>query len=303
MKRFLCLSALAWGWLTAHPIFAQNLVATTVEEAQADPDFARQGEYAADGVGHAVQVIALGKSRFRAVTFQGGLPGAGWDRTPPKTTEGTWESIQPALNGLKRIERKSPTLGLAAPAGATVLFDGTKETLQKRWKAGATMTDHGLLKPGVTTVDNFGDFTLHVEFLLPYMPDARGQARGNSGCYLQGRYEVQMLDSFGLPVADNECGGLYKAAAPSANLCFPPLTWQTYDIDFSAAKFDNTGKKVSNARVTIRHNGVVIHENQELPEQTPGGTLKTESPAPGPIFLQDHRDPVRYRNIWIVPRA
>jgi hypothetical protein len=165
---------------------------------------------------------------------------------------------------------------------------------------GGRMTDDGLLMQGVRSKATFGDATLHIEFRLPYQPQDRGQARGNSGAYIQGAYEVQMLDSFGLEGLDNECGGIYKAAAPAVNMCLPPLAWQTYDIDFTAPRFED-GKKVAKARMTVRHNGVVIHDNLEIPEGTPGGT-NGEGDA-GPLFLQDHGNPVRYRNIWIVPKS
>jgi hypothetical protein len=132
------------------------------------------------------------------------------------------------------------------------------------------------------------------------MPHARGQARGNSGIYLQGRYEVQMLDSFGLVGEHNECGGIYTIAKPKVNMCYPPLTWQTYDIDYTAAEYDGA-KKSKNARVTVKHNGVTIHDNIELTHATTASPLK-EGPEPGPVYLQDHGNPVRYRNIWVVEK-
>jgi hypothetical protein len=163
------------------------------------------------------------------------------------------------------------------------------------------MTEDGLLMEGVTTEREFGDATWHIEFRLPYQPKDRGQARGNSGAYLLGSYEVQMLDSFGLEGRDNECGGIYKAAPPKVNMCLPPLSWQTYDIDVTAPKFEN-GAKVSNARMTVRHNGVLIHDQVEIPGGTPGGPKKMEGPT-GPLFLQNHGNPVRYRNIWVLPKS
>jgi len=108
-----------------------------------------------------------------------------------------------------------------------------------------------------------------------------------------------MLDSFALEGKDNECGGLYKIAAPKLNMCLPPLTWQTYDVDFTAAKFDAEGKPTANAKITVKHNGVVVHEDQVLPDTTTSSPNKADS-APGPIFLQNHGNPVRYRNIWVV---
>ena len=107
-----------------------------------------------------------------------------------------------------------------------------------------------------------------------------------------------MLDSFGLTGEDNECGGIYQVARPRVNMALPPLQWQTYDIDFTAARFDSAGDKTVNARLTVRHNGVVIHEGLEIPGPTGGGD--PESALPGPILLQDHWNPVVYRNIWLV---
>jgi hypothetical protein len=146
-----------------------------------------------------------------------------------------------------------------------------------------------------------GDFHLHLEFRTPYKPFARGQHRGNSGVYIQRRYEVQVLDSFSLSGEANECGGLYRMKTPEVNMCLPPLSWQTYDIDFTAAKFDADGKRIAKARLTVVHNGEVIHDDFELPNKTGAG--RKESPEPLPIWLQGHGNPVQFRNIWIVERT
>lgn len=272
----------------------------TVEEAKADQDFAVQGEYAKDGEG--VQVVALGDGKFRVVTYKGGLPGAGWDMSSPRVEEQDTAATKKTLEdgGLKRVERQSETLGAKPPAGAVVLFDGSANSLDRHWGPKAMVDNEGFLMQGVTSTDTFGDFTIHLEFRLPYMPTARGQARGNSGFYMQGRYEVQMLDSFGLEGLDNECGGIYKVAKPDVNMCYPPLAWQTYDIDFTAAKVDAEGKVSTPAHAVVKHNGVLIHDRDLV--LTPGGVLGSETKDPGPVFLQDHSNPVRYRNIWVVAK-
>jgi len=131
------------------------------------------------------------------------------------------------------------------------------------------------------------------------MPYATGQARGNSGMYLGDQYECQILDSFGLEGEDNECGGIYKNSRPKLNMCLPPLSWQTYDVEFTCAKFDAEGKATAPGKVTMKHNGVVIHDALDL-KTTPGGGRSDQKP--GALFLQDHGDPVRFRNIWIVEK-
>lgn len=292
------------------------------DPSKAGPDFQTQGEYRGEGeqlgkVG--AQVIAEGDGKFVVRLLKGGLPGEGWDgktevRTQARAADGRATFTSDQANGiiadgkmavslygdtakLDRIGRKSPTEGQKPPTGATVLFDGTSTDA---WEKGELVAGH-FLNRGVTSKKKLGDFTLHIEFRTPFMPQSRGQQRGNSGVYLQGRYEVQVLDSFGLEAKDNECGGVYKIATPKVNMCYPPLAWQTYDIDFTAAKFDSSGKKTANAVVTVRHNGVVIHDAVKLPSATPGGPLTEEGPEPGPLYLQDHDgDPVVFRNIWVI---
>lgn len=274
---------------------------STPEAAAADPDFALQGEYVGPEVG--VQVVALGQGKFQVVTYRGGLPGAGWNGALKQSSEEDREELKKTIADLqlKKTERKSPTLGAKPPEGAVVLFDGTPESLKKHWRDGARLSADKLLEQGVTSLDTFQDFSIHIEFRTPYMPLARGQGRGNSGLYYQGRYETQMLDSFGLEGKDNECGGIYSIKDPDVNMCLPPLVWQTYDAIFTAARFDKEGKKIANARVTVRHNGVLIHEDVELPRITTAAPNQ-ESAEAGPIYLQDHGNPVRYRNIWVLPR-
>lgn len=250
-----------------------------------------------------MQVIARGAGEFELVVYEGGLPGDGWDKTPPQRLDGDAETVAELVDSLdlKRVERHSPSLGAAPPPGAVVLFDGSPQSLEEHWKAAARRTDDGLLQQGATSVDTFTDYTLHLEFRTPYMPEATGQKRGNSGVYHQGRFETQILDSFGLEGANNEAGGIYTVRDPDLNVCFPPLRWQTYDVDFTAARYNDQGEKLSDARLTVRLNGVVVQSNVAVPTETRAAPVQA-GPGPGPIYLQDHGNPVRFRNIWVVPR-
>ena len=210
------------------------------EKAKEDPDFLLQGEYVKDGSG--IQVIAQGDGNFVVAIYTGGLPGAGWNGRDKKNIEAGSDDVADLTEGYTKAERKSPTLGAAPPSGSVVLFDGSQESLDKHWKQGARLTDDGLMMEGVTSLDEFQDFRIHAEFRTPFMPKARGQGRGNSGLYYQGRYETQILDSFGLEGKDNETGGIYEIRSPDLNMCLPPLSWQTYDAEFTAAKYED-GKR------------------------------------------------------------
>ncbi|MBN2307692.1 MAG: DUF1080 domain-containing protein [Candidatus Hydrogenedentes bacterium] len=166
------------------------------------------------------------------------------------------------------------------------------------WK----LLDSGVMEVrsgGIVSKATFMDHRVHIEFRTPFMPDAREQARGNSGVYLQGRYEVQVLDSYGLEGLDNECGGIYKVARPRVNMCAPPLQWQTYDIVFRAPRYDASGNRTNEGTITVRHNGVVIHEDQPVSAPTAAGA-GGEASQPGGLHLQDHGNPVQFRNIWVV---
>ena len=212
---------------------------------------------------------------------------------------------------LRRTVRLSPNLGAKAPSGATVLFDGSslaawqpRDTSRRGMPVAWKILDGGIMEvtPGsgdIISKKPFKDFQLHVEFRTPFMPDAREQARGNSGVYLQGRYEIQVLDSYGLKGEDNDCGGIYKVAAPRVNMCAPPGQWQSYDATFHATRFDSQGNKIQDATVTVVHNGVVIHKDLVIPGPT-GGAIPEDIHNPAGVMLQDHGNLVQFRNIWVL---
>jgi hypothetical protein len=324
-RRFL--SALSAALLSASLAWAAGPQYT--DPTKTDADFPLQGEYAGEAKtedGEAklgVQVIALGGGKFHAVGYHGGLPGDGWDKGDKVEADGEVKDGQVTfktdhgvgllkggtltlstpdgkeLGTLKKVTRESPTLGAKPPQGAIVLFDGKNAD---EFENAKDKVEDGLLKQGVTSKRKFGSHKLHLEFRTPYAPTERGQGRGNSGLYLQGRYEVQVLDSFGLKGEQNECGGIYSVGAPSVNMCLPPLSWQTYDVDYTAAEYKD-GKLVKNPRITVTHNGVVIHKDIELPgERNTTAAPVGAGPEKGPVYLQDHGNPVRYRNIWVVEK-
>jgi hypothetical protein len=210
---------------------------------------------------------------------------------------------------LNKPEDKQDVKSTPPPEGAIVLFDGksldgwvkrNKATEKAAWKlvdGGAMQAEGG----DIMTEKTFGgDFKLHVEFRVPYMPKATGQGRGNSGVYVQGRYEVQILDSYGLDSKDNDCGAVYGIAAPLVNACKAPTVWQSYDIEFQSPKCEN-GKKSELARITVYHNGTKIHDGLKLTKDVTTAGLPGDPCTPGPILLQDHGNPVQFRNTWLVP--
>ena len=201
------------------------------------------------------------------------------------------------IGTLNRVVRKSPTLGAKPPADAIVLFDGSSTDAFD----GAKMTSDGLLMEPATSNRKFQSYRSHIEFRVPFMPYARGQGRGNNGYFCQGRYQVQILDSFGVEAAKGDCGAIYGLAGPKVNVCFPPLSWQTYDVEFTAAEF-REGKKIKDARMTVHHNGVLIHDKLDVPATSAGALIKAEGPEPGPVFVQRHKAPLRFRNIWVVEK-
>jgi hypothetical protein len=208
--------------------------------------------------------------------------------------------------------------------GLVRLFDGTPESLAANWlqagKAPQWTIEQGAMtsvKGDIVTKEKYTDFQLHVEFRVPYMPDKKGQARGNSGIYLQSRYEIQVLDSYGIhEPGSGDCGAVYSQYAPLVNACKPPMQWQTYDIAFRAPRFDSgTHAMTEPARVTVLQNGILVQNGQAIngpthlvrPKKNADGTVTPPPPStddlstPGPLRLQFHGNTVAYRNLWIVP--
>ncbi len=197
-----------------------------------------------------------------------------------------------------------------APSDAVVLFDGKDLS---SWVSLDGSPTKWIVKDGfmecvrgsgyVRTLQNFGDCQLHVEWATPVPAEGEGQGRGNSGVFLgMDRYEVQVLDSFGNKTyADGSAGSIYCQYPPLVNASRPPGQWQTYDILYTAPRFDAEGTLQSPVRITVLHNGVLIQQNVEL--TGPTGWLERAPyrphPEKQPISLQDHGNPVRYRNIWV----
>ena len=317
------------------PMFGSTAVAQNKEKGPAytspppkDMSFPLMGEFMGlvtsdDGKKQVVglQIRSIGNDQFDAVAYYGGLPGQ--PKFSPEPIQmigkrsgefvvlsgGPWAifvennqcrvvDVKGKLRGqLKRVKRRSPTMHSPAPEGAVVLFDGTGTDQFTT----AEMTDDDLLMEGADVKPMFQDFNLHVEFRLPYMPYADGQQRGNSGLYLQSRYECQVLDSFALIPKIDGLGALYRFRPPAINMCFPPLVWQTYDVQFTAPRWNADGTKARNATITSWVNGVKVQDNVSLPNKTGAG--KIEEPLLLPTRFQNHGDPVRFRNIWVVDRG
>ncbi len=197
------------------------------------------------------------------------------------------------------------------PRGAIMLFNGkdTSHWVHRDTKEPCAweVTPEGVLtvtpgKPDILTKENYGDFDLHLEFKIPLMPDKKSQERGNSGVYMHGLYEIQILDAY-----NNEtykfggCGAIYGQKDPDKNACKPPEEWQTYDIQFRAPRFGADGSISEKPVISVRWNGVKVHDKVEINNST-AASLGTAPTPEGPLMLQNHGTPVQYRNIWIVPK-
>ncbi len=326
------MAAAAQWMLACQPEGTTGLQAAPLAEWP-DP-VAVQGEYlgiSSEGDTLALQVVALGGVEFKAALLPGGFPGAGWDGSDWKEATGTagdsalnltgdafsaeWRAEERAFllrwgekqARLSPVQRESPTFGAPPPTGALALFDGSG---LEAWTSARLSEDSAMLPEsgtagGALTKAAFGDFTLHAEFRLPLLPEARGQARANSGIYLQNRYELQILDSFGESYsfadtmsAKRVAGAFWEMVAAPVNACYPPGQWQTLDVAFTAARFTE-GVKTALAQVTVRLNGITVHADQPLINRTLLGEV--ESDAPGPFRFQYHGNAVAFRNIWVIP--
>ena len=294
---------------------------------QVDAGFAFLGEYSGEiesstgeTFAFGAQVAQTGKQGYRMRGYVGGLPGAGWDDRLPlrngaaRGDEGTslafrtmpgkvmfileGDGMTASVNDgqvawAKREVRESPTAGLVPPPGAEVLFGGGGlEAL-----SGGEVVAGNLLRGPFASRQAYGDHKVHLEFRLPYAPDSGPKQRGMNHVLLQGRYGLSIKDSIGLSSSKHVCGALIDSEQPRIIMSFPPLSWQTYDIEFRAARFDPAGQKTAPARVSIWQNGVLIHDDLELAEVSEAG--RPESPEPGPLEISSDGCPIDYRNIWV----
>jgi hypothetical protein len=238
------------------------------------------------------------------------MSGMNWLRAAVLATCGivAATTVAPADAQTKDNIPVNPTLSVKPPEGAIVLFDGKPEQMRDNWyarrsakPAGWTVDDNGVATPNhrdINSKQEFGDCYLHVEFCEPLT------GNGNSGVGMQGRYEVQILNSYGRQPEAHQCGAFYSQTSPKVIASKPAGEWQTFDIFFRAPRFDTDGKVVEKARATVYQNGIAVHEDAEF--QGPTGIqyeqYKGEAPK-GPIVLQGDHDSVKFRNVWVVPAS
>ncbi len=310
--------------LWARPVQGQDIA---IEPEQAGPEFRIQGEYAGSvgAVPIGIQVRAPGPGQFKALVMKGGFPGDGWDGSAGLEVNGTLTGGNGVFSGggysftipgpgtalsgsgptgavnLTKVMRGSRSMGLPAPQGAEVIFNGTGI---ENFRLGAQFdANRKLLYTGATTKSNFKSVRLHIEFRNCWKISGLGQLRSNSGVLFKDRWEIQILDSYGFATpSSDDCGGMYGQFPPSVNMCLPPLSWQTLDIDFKDVEVNPDFSIKNQAMVTVFHNGVLIHNKKAYTGITIAGANLIVA-ADG-IRLQDYgsrtQNPVFYRNIWAV---
>jgi len=244
---------------------------------------------------HIVETVINGVSGFQDTPLEPGTP---------------WHVHDPARPQPQLVTPGSFSASATPPSDAVVLFDG-KDLSQWRDKRTGGPVPWSVVdgvaisaKDNIQTTNQFGDMQLHVEYREPTPACGDGQSRGNSGVFLMGQYEIQVLDNYNNPTyVDGAAAGVYGQHPPLANACRPPGEWQTYDIIFNVPHFDATGKLLSPAYVTVIHNGVVTQNHQAIRGATNWRSLGKYTPIgpAGPIALQYHNNSVAFRNIWVRP--
>lgn len=240
------------------------------------------------------------------------LHGLGYQDTP--IIPGTKWHVHDGERPQPRIVTPGKTFSHMAPApsDATVLFDG--KDLSKwesanggpaKWKVEDGHMEVVPKSGSIQTKGKFADFQMHIEFATPSKVEGEGQHRGNSGILFNGMYELQVLNCYeNKTYPDGQCGALYGQIPPLVNASKPPGEWQTYDIVFESPRWDKSGKLVKKAAITVLHNGVLLHNHREFQGTTPhrkNGDYSKVHPPEVFIQLQDHGNPMRFRNIWLRP--
>jgi hypothetical protein len=259
------------------------------------------------------QVELTGRIEGERLLVSGTSGGTEWEGSIAKQALRILKQGYGGVFVLRSVVKKSPTEGLQPPPGAIALLPfvpGEKPSLDEwqfgNWVAASDGVMHrapgvgprpDLPRKDIVTRRQFKSLRMHLEFRIPYESDLRGQARGNSGIFFGDRFEVQVLDSFGVIPGTGDCAAIYNVAAPRVNAAFPPLAWQTFDVTFRAPRIDGSGKMTREPKLTVLWNGIQVHDGQSISKPTDGSARPVT--ATGPIRIQDHGNLVYYRNIWV----
>jgi Domain of Unknown Function (DUF1080) len=233
------------------------------------------------------------------------VPGVGYTDTPMIFPGSKWHVHDGNRPQPSKVDPgPAPKVPMPVPSDAKVLFNGKDFAA---WSHQKWLIKDGYMQVAgggdLQTKDEFGDCQLHIEFCTPEQVVGNSQGRGNSGVFFMGRYEIQVLDSYNNPTyPDGQCAALYAQTPPLVNACRKPGEWQTYDITFRTPRFED-GKLIKPGYVTVIQNGIVVQNNTELLGLTNHRTASIYVPhgPKGPIRLQDHGNPMRFRNIWVRP--